>query len=1141
MMGNMTSSRTLSEFLDHLRRLDIRLALEGERLSCNAPKGALDAALRSELQERKPAIIEWLRGGTAAVESSPPPIRSRPRTGEEPIAFAQQRLWFLDRMDPGNPAYHIVGGLHLTGALDRDALNRSGREVVRRHEVLRTAFVETGGAVHGVLRDADGWRLETIDLTGVTPAERAAAIADAAGCVGRRSFDLTQGPFLRAALLELTPVEHRLVIVLHRIAADGWSLGALVRELLQLYGAFREGQPAPLPPPLQYHDYVAWHREWLESGLLEAELPFWQRALAGPLPLLELPPDRPRPPVLAPVGRRLAFSISEELTEQLKQLGRREEVSLFVTLLAGFEILLSRYTGQDDVIVGTTATNRTRAEWADLIGLVANDLAVRTDLSGNPTVREVLDRVRRVVLDGLAHREVPFDRLVEVLKPERSLNRTPLFQTQFVLQDWEVADIALPDLRVELTEVDLGIARFDLSVEAMEQNGRLQFAFEFNRELFDPSSIERLERHYEQVLASMVTDLDQRLDELPLITPAERDQLVVQWNRTAAPFLECGVHELIEAEAARTPEREAMRAGAVSLTYGQLVERANRLAHHLIRLGVGPETLVGVALDRSADLVVALLAVWKAGGAYVPMDPSYPSERLAFMMTDAGLGALITETAVLEHLPAPPCPVVVLDRDGAAIAAESAVAPLGSPDPHRAAYVIYTSGSTGKPKGVVVEHRSVVNFLTAMREQPGMTSADTLLSVTTLSFDIAGLELYLPLVSGARVVVVSRATAGDGLELAKAMRETGTTIMQATPATWRLLFESGWRDGTGLKLLCGGEALPRALADQLLATGAEVWNLYGPTETTIWSTIHRVEPGQGPVPIGRPIANTTAYILDGRRQLVPVGVPGELYLGGAGLARGYHGRPELTGERFVPDPFESKPNARLYRTGDRARYRPDGTIEYLGRSDHQVKLRGFRIELGEIEAALAVHEEIRQAVVELREEVAGDQRLVAYFVPKTPPGPTVATLRDWLSGRLPAFMVPSAFVSLAALPLTPNGKIDRRALPASGRGVEPAIGFASPRSGVEEAVAGIWRDVLRIDRVGIHDNFFDLGGHSLLVVQLQSRLRERFEREFTLMELFRRPTVSAIAESLSQFKPGASALPNRESSPAAPNLALAGD
>ena len=1108
---------TLQEFLAHLRGQGVALGLEGDQLACSAPGGALTPPLRAELQRRKPELLAFLRSSEATrANAGSPQIRRTQRGPDHSLSHVQEGLWFIDQLEPGSGMYNVPCALRLTGHLDRSALKRTLEEILRRHESLRTSFRNIGGEPRAVISSAKDWTLDVVSLIGSASSEQETDLLRAKSERAARPFDLSQGPLARATLFQLSATEHVLLFVMHHIVSDGWSIGVYLKELGKLYEAFVEGRPSPLRElPIQYRDYAHWHRRWLEGGVLDAQLPYWKQSLAAPLPVLDLPLDRPRPAVPTDRGKRLVLTIPVSLTDGLKQLSQGEGASLFMTLLTAFKILLVRYTGQEDIVVGTPSANRGQPEFADLIGYFVNNIVLRSDLSGNPTVRECLRRVRQVTLNGFSHQDVPFDRLVEALRPDRSVNRTLLFQSLFAYQSYPVEKMELPGLAVRPEEIDAGTSRFDLTVEAVEFGGTIRFYFEFNTDLLNVESIQRLQRHYEALLDAMVAKPDSRIYELPMLSPTETAQLLVEWNQTAAPFLQTqSVYELIGAQAAHTPDAEALRWHEIRLSYRELVGRSNQLAQRLRALGIGPDSRVGLCVERTHELVVAALGIWAAGGAYVPLDPSYPKERLAFMAKDAGLAALVTESGLLEVIANPGCQVVCVDRDRDVIAREQSTAPDPLGGPHNLAYVIYTSGSTGNPKGVLIEHASVVNFLDSMRREPGFSSADCLLAVTTLSFDIAGLELFLPLITGGRLVLADRALAADGNLLARSLVENDVTVMQATPVTWRALLDTGWGDGRGLTILCGGEAMPRRLADELLGTGARVWNMYGPTETTIWSAIHRVGAQGDPVPIGRPIANTKTYILDSHLAPVPINVSGELYIGGAGVARGYHNRPELTAARFLPDPFTRATGARLYRTGDQARFRADGSIEYLGRLDGQIKLRGFRIELGEIESVLATHVGIEQVVAAVREDSPGDQRLVAYLtgVGTTVNGPA---LRAWLEERLPQFMIPSAFVGLTALPLTPNGKVDRKALPPpAGRPAGGNAPFVSPQAGFEAAVAEVWCKVLKVDRVGANENFFDLGGHSLLVVRVQAALRERFRCELSLMELFRRPTVSAIAQYL---------------------------
>jgi amino acid adenylation domain-containing protein len=755
-----------------------------------------------------------------------------------------------------------------------------------------------------------------------------------------------------------------------------------------------------------------------------------------------------------------------------------------MALLSGFQILLARYTGKADAPVGSPIAGRTRSELEGLIGFFVNTLVLRTDLSGDPTFSETLARARETTLGAYGHQDLPFEKLVEELAPRRDLSYSPLFQVMLVLQNAPQRAIELPGLLIEPLRAETGTAKFDLTLSLAETAEGLAGWLEYDLDLFDPATAERIAGHFGTLLEGAAADPGRRLSELPLLSEAEREQLVVDLNATGREVPEVCVHEGIAAQAARTPDAVAVTFGTESLTYRELDRRANALAHRLRDLGVGPEARVGIALERSLEMVVGVLAVLKAGGAYVPLDPSYPAERLAFMREDSGV-ALVLE-------------------DGLGEVGESEHPPAGGPGPWNLAYVIYTSGSTGRPKGVQISHAALTNFLASMAERPGLGSGDVLLSVTSLSFDIAGLEIYLPLLAGGRIVLASREQAADGHALRELIAASGATVLQATPATWRLLLDAGWTGGKGLVALCGGEALPPSLAASLRERTRALWNVYGPTETTVYSTLEEIG-AEPPIAIGRPVANTEVYVLDAWGNLAPAGVPGELLIGGAGLARGYLGRPELTAERFVPDPFGGA-GSRLYRTGDLARFLPDGRLECVGRIDHQVKVRGFRVELGEIEAELCRHPEVAAAVVTAREE-----RLVAYMVGDAP----IEALREALKSRLPAYMMPSAFVLLESLPLTPNGKVDRKALPEPGAAAEV---LAGPRTPGEELLAGIWCDVLGVERVGIHQDFFDLGGHSLIATRVVSRVRDVFGAEMPLRWLFETPTVSGLAARLGEAR-----------------------
>ncbi len=1023
---------------------------------------------------------------------------------EFPLSFAQQRLWFLDQLEPGSTAYNLALGVRLSGRLDKAALRRALAEVVRRHEVLRSSFPAPEGlAVQRVAADYE-LVVEEIELGAE---EREREVERHAALEAATPFDLSTGPVLRVKLLVLEEAEHVLLVTMHHIVSDGWSLEVLVREFSHLYGSYVSGAESELPElSVQYGDYALWQREWLRGEVLEQQLGYWRKQLAD-VPVLQLPTDRIRSTVQSQQAEILNFQVPAELTRQLKEVSRREGVTLFMTLLAAFQVLLSKYTNQRDIAVGTVIANRNREEVEGLIGCFANTLVLRTQLHGNPSFSEVLKRVQQLSLDAYQHQDLPFEKLVEELQPERDLTRSPLFQAMFLMQNTPETKLELPELKLEGVRVVARETPFDLVLSVTESGEQLECLLEYRAELWEREKMDQLPRHWERLLAAVGAKPERRIGQLEMLQQSELRKLLVEWNATAAEYPEDkGVHELFAAQAEKTPNAVAVEYEGEQLTYEELNYRTNQLARYLQKLGVGPEVRVGICLDRSTDTLVGLLGILKAGAAYVPLDPAYPRARLAFMLEDARVAVLLAHRQLLEQLPEHNARVVAIDTDWPAIADESGENFSSGVHPENLAYVIYTSGSTGKPKGVQIPHHALCNFLSSMREELQLSSRDVLLAVTTLSFDIAGLELYLPLLAGCRVVIVSRELAVDGEQLAQKLATSGTTIMQATPTTWRLLLEAGWTNNKQIKVLCGGEALPRSLANQLRARSERVWNLYGPTETTIWSTTDKVELEEGSVSIGRPITNTQVYLLDSDLNPVPPGALGELYIGGAGVARGYWQRPDLTAERFVPDLFSATGGARLYRTGDVARYLRDGRIEYVERVDEQVKVRGYRIELGEVEAAL--REQVKEAVVVRRVDHSGEGRLVAYVVSLDG---DEAELRAQLRQRLPEYMVPSTFVWLESLPLTPNGKVDRNALPAPG---ERERVYVAPQTAVEELLAGIWAEMLGLERVGRDENFFELGGHSLLATQAMARIREALQVELPLRALYQSPTVEALSATL---------------------------
>jgi amino acid adenylation domain-containing protein len=1075
------------------------------------------------------------RGGGREVVAEPEP----PPAGKQyPLSYAQERLWFLDRLEPGDRRYTVPFPMDLHGRLDAPALARSLAEVARRHEVLRTCYPATDdGACQRVAPPAPA-RLPVVDLAALGD-ERARREAERlSGLEARHPFDLARGPVARWSLLRIGPaaVEHRLLLTFHHIAFDGWSLGVLMAELGALYEAYGAGRPSPLAElPIQYGEHAGAQRERLEAGALETHLAYWRGVLAGPLPVLELPADRPRPAVEDPRGAVVLHWLPAELGRRLAALGRRERASLYMVVLAAFDALLHRYTGESDILVGTPMANRGRGEIEGLIGFFVNTLVIRTDLAGDPTFRTLLGRVRDVVLGAFTHDEIPFERLVGAVQPERSLSATPLFQVLFAFLTGAEARRRHLWGGVEVCQAHVhnDAAKFDLSLHlAMAEEG-LRVAVEYRTSLFDTTTVERLVGHYAALLEAVTEAPETLLSRLPLLPAPERHQLLREWAEAPGALGEplC-LHELVAAQAARTPDAEALVAGTERLSYRELAARAGRLARHLRAVGVGPEARVAVAAERTARLVVGLLAVLEAGGAYVPLDPAYPAERQALMLEDSDAVAVLADSSVVARLPgrglARSVPTVLLDRPDTWSGGPPAGAGVRRPVPGNLAYLIYTSGSTGRPKGVAIEHRSACALVRWARGAFGDDELAGVAAATSIGFDLSVFEIFVPLAWGGRVILAEDALAIPDLPAAGEV-----TLIDTVPSAMDALERSGRVPPSVVTVNLAGEPLSRELADRVAALPGvrRVLDLYGPSEDTTYSTGAFAAPdpraGGRPPAIGRPVTGTRAWGVDRWLRPVPAGVPGELVLAGAGLARGYLGRPALTAERFLPDPLAGvagEPGGRIYRTGDLVRTLPDGRLDYLGRADHQVKVRGFRIEPGEIEARLLAHPRVREAAVVPRRSGAGDLRLVAYVAPKEPTGSEAEedlleeTLRGHLAATLPGYMVPAAFVLLAALPRTPNGKLDRKALPEPSRAVREAPPALAPRDPIEELVADVWAQVLEVDRasLSVHDDFFALGGHSLLATRVVSRLRAASGVELLVRSVFETPTIAGLAGALAR-------------------------
>ncbi|HYH82550.1 MAG TPA: amino acid adenylation domain-containing protein [Longimicrobium sp.] len=1082
---------------------------------------------------QQPVLADFARTLDPAAAAALPAIAPVDRGGRLAPSFAQARLWFLEQLGGVGPAYHVPVRLRMRGELDVDALRRALDRIVARHESLRTVFAQGAeGPEQRVLPvDASGFHLAEDDLAGDAAAEDAlrrmmAEEADA-------PFDLARGPLVRGRLVRMAADDHALLLTLHHVVSDGWSLGILTRELGALYAAFRRGEADPLAPlPVQYADYAAWQRRWVDGDLLRQQADYWRKTLVGAPGVLALPTDRPRPARQDHAGALLEVALDEALTAELGALSRRHGTTLFMTLLAAWAVVLGRLSGQQDVVIGTPTANRGRTEIEGLIGFFVNTLALRVDLSGPATVAELLGRVKARALEAQQHQDIPFEQVVEGVQPARSLSHTPLFQVTFGWTSAAAEGLALPGLdvaRVDTAEDD-STAKFDLALWLVEEGGRITGGVTYATALFDHATVERYAGYLRRVLEGMVADDRVPVERLDLLSAAERARVVEEWNATESADVDAVfVHHRFEAQAARTPDAVALSFDGRALSYAALNADANRLAHHLRTLGVGPDVRVGICVERGMEMVVALLAVLKAGGAYLPLDPEYPEDRLRYMVADAGPAVLLTQAASAARFAGTSVPVVEVDADAATWAGRSAENPADAGlTPAHLAYVIYTSGSTGRPKGVMVSHASLANHTAWQVETFGIGAADTVLQRTSISFDASVWELWTPLVCGARMLLLPRAATKDPAEIGRVMRRGGVTIAQFVPTLLQALLDELPEDARlpCRTLFCGGEPLPARLVAAARARGVgQVVNLYGPTEATIDSTSFVCpEPtGDGRAPsIGRPIRNMRSYVLDPAGEPVPVGVAGELHVGGAGVARGYLGRPGMTAERFVPDPFSTLPGTRLYRTGDLGRWLADGTIEYLGRNDQQVKVRGFRIEPGEIESRLAQHPAVREAVAVAREDAPGDRRLVAYWVGSE--GTDAEALRTHLSERLPDHMLPAAFVRLDSLPLTPNGKTDRAALPAPDDDAFARRGYEAPEGETETALAEIWADVLRVERVGRHDHFFELGGHSLLATRLLPRIRQGMDVEIELSDVFESPVLSVLAErildaQLAQFDP----------------------
>jgi amino acid adenylation domain-containing protein/thioester reductase-like protein len=1127
--------------LDSLMAIELKNSLESKLGIKLSIASLLQGPTISSLAAEALGNLDSLEASNEA-----PLVISQISSDESPLSYGQQALWFLHQLLPEEISFNVAGAVRILGELDVPALERAFQQLVERHESLRSTFhVVAGEPVQRVYATMDGiFKVE--DASHWSQPELQARLATDA----HRPFDLENGPVWQALLFERNGgSEHILLLSMDHIVTDFWSMTILARELLANYEANKTGKGISFPAlPARYADYVRWQTEMLAGAQGEKLWEYWRDELFGEIPALNLPTDRPRTALQTYRGDSQQLFMGGDLYGRLKALAQEQGTTLFMMLLAAFQTLLHRYSNQDQFLVGSVTAGRSHSELAGLVGYFINPIALKADLSGNPTFNEVLQRVRRTTLGAFEHQDYPPALLAKRLGIQRDPSRPPLFETMFILQKAHEAEVqalspfalGIDGARMQVDGLALGSmalggepAQFDLTMMMAETEQGLAAALQYNTDLFDATTVQRMLEHFHVLLQNIASDPLMPVSTYSLLSESERGQLLVDWNQTQTDYpRDLCIHDLIAEQVKRTPDATAVRFENESLTYKELDQRAEAVAKTLAAYGIKPGTVVGLFVNRSLDMLVGLLGVLKAGGAYLPLDPSFPSERLAFMLADSDAPIILTQSSLVSELPENKAQVICLDDLGQSPPTKRKKS--RSAGPADLAYIIYTSGSTGKPKGVQIHHQAAVNFLCSMCASLGIHADDRLLAVTTLSFDIAALELLLPLTVGAQVLIASSEVAADGALLAQALTASQATFMQATPASWRSLLEAGWKGKHDLRILCGGEALTNDLAARLLERGAGLWNLYGPTETTIWSTIHQVtsNAGQGAsntVPIGRPIANTQIYILDGSLQPIPVGVIGDLYIGGEGLSRGYLNRPELTSERFLANPFDSA--SLIYKTGDIARYLPDGNIEFFGRSDQQVKVRGFRIETGEVEVALVGHPSVRQAVVVAWKERSSDAALVAYVVSAAEEKEADAgQLREFLRGKLPEYMLPSIFVNLESLPLTPNGKVDRKALPLPSQ-ARPDLRapYVAPRTPLELELAEICAQVLGLENqngrpaVGVHDNFFDLGGHSLLGTRLVFLLREKYGLEaadLPLRTLFEQPTVANLAQAIERVRRG---------------------
>lgn len=1108
-----------AELLAQLTTQDVHVSARDGRLVIKARKDAVSPELKALLKENKNALLEYLEAQSKS--RIPPEIKAIGRGEPLPLSFAQQRLWYLDQLQGASTVYTMAFALRLRGRFDADAMSQALQLLFERHEALRARFVMLDEEPMAILDDASTLPVEHCDLT--TDLAREDELTQRMQSFGERPFDLAEGPLARALIVKMSDDDHALVFAVHHSVCDGGSVEILQNDLAAAYSAIvSNDEPELVELPVQYADYAAWQKQCFDGGSLAPQLEFWRQQLGGELPSLDMPSSKTRPRMMTYNGSMLHVDIPNSQISSIVDVHRSTGVTPFMILIALVASTIARYSNSSDILLGTPVASRSKPELENVVGLFVNTLVLRLQLNETMAFSELIAHVRNTLLDVFDNQDVPFERLVEELHPPQELSRSPIFQSMVSYHQPALSERRYGELEVSPIELSANASRFDLTFFLSQQQDSVRLSLEYNTDLFAESEIAQFSQHFQTSCARFAENPQLPIGQLELLDAKQRLS-IDEWNRTDLPYpTDALLHNLISLSCSAHADKTAIVFNNASMTYAQLDRQANQLANYLLSEGVQPSDVVAVYLERSLWTVVSLLAVLKTGAAYLPLDPFYPPDRIGYMLTDSGSKLTLSTSVLADGLSAvlasgdadAHCPMLKLDELGDQLSRASAEPLELATDSQSLAYLLYTSGSTGKPKGVMVQHQAVVNFLTSMAIEPGMTRDDVLLAVTTTSFDISVLELYLPLLVGGTVVIADRAMSTDSQALANAMSENHVTIMQATPATWRLLIDGGWPGRANLRVLCGGEPFPQDLALGLLERCQEVWNMYGPTETTVWSTCHRLLPGE-PVTIGRPIANTQVHILNSAGRTQPPGVAGELCIGGDGVTKGYLHREELTADRFIPDPFSDKPGARLYKTGDLAKRTADGRLWHLGRMDTQVKVRGYRIELGEIESRLNQIDSIAQSAVIVHEPAPGDQRLVAFVTSAGGEQPPISALRKALRVDLPDYMVPQQFVVLDAMPLTPNGKIDRKALQPQDTGTRSTEEAEAPRTETEQTIAQIWSELIGGDAIGREANFFSAGGHSLLAVKAAARMEKQLGIEVTASMLVLE-TLSQIAQSAEQ-------------------------